>query len=177
MTPNLTSRRFMLRAFQKADLAIFAAYRNRPEVARYQSWSHYSEEDAERLYHHMDYALFGTPGKWFQLAIAEKYENILWGDLALHFVDEQQVEIGFTVAPEYQQKGVATEAVQTLLRHLFEHRKTHRVRARTDTRNTACCGLLEKIGFRREAHHRENIFFKGQWGDEYVYALLRSEWT
>lgn len=34
----------------------------------------------------------------------------------------------------------------------------------------------EGLGFRREAHYRQNIFFKGEWGDEYLYALLRSEY-
>jgi hypothetical protein len=37
--------------------------------------------------------------------------------------------------------------------------------------------LLEKLGFRREAHYRQNIFFKGAWGDEYLYALLKSDYT
>ncbi|MFS9572843.1 N-acetyltransferase, partial [Klebsiella quasipneumoniae] len=25
-------------------------------------------------------------------------------------------------------------------------------------------------------HYRQNIFFTGEWGDEYLYALLRSEY-
>jgi RimJ/RimL family protein N-acetyltransferase len=29
---------------------------------------------------------------------------------------------------------------------------------------------------RREAHLREIEFYKGAWGDEYVYALLATEW-
>ncbi len=53
--------------------------------------------------------------------------------------------------------------------------KKHRVIAITDTRNTASFKLLEKLGFRREGHYVQNIFFKGAWGDEYLYALLASE--
>lgn len=29
---------------------------------------------------------------------------------------------------------------------------------------------------RREAHFRHNERFKGEWGDELVYAILREEW-
>jgi RimJ/RimL family protein N-acetyltransferase len=36
---------------------------------------------------------------------------------------------------------------------------------------------MEHLGMRREAHFRENELFKGNWGDEYVYALLAAEWT
>ncbi len=45
-----------------------------------------------------------------------------------------------------------------------------------DTRNSGAIKLLEGLGFRREAHYRQNIFLKGEWGDEYLYALLRSEY-
>jgi RimJ/RimL family protein N-acetyltransferase len=42
--------------------------------------------------------------------------------------------------------------------------------------NVASWRLLEKLGFRREAHLIENIFFKGAYGSEYHYALLEREW-
>ena len=29
---------------------------------------------------------------------------------------------------------------------------------------------------RREGHFIQNIWFKGKWGDEYLYAVLREEW-
>jgi RimJ/RimL family protein N-acetyltransferase len=29
---------------------------------------------------------------------------------------------------------------------------------------------------RREGHFRKNVWFKGAWGDEYLYALLDEEW-
>jgi len=29
---------------------------------------------------------------------------------------------------------------------------------------------------RREAHCRQSLWFKGQWADEYFYAILRHEW-
>jgi RimJ/RimL family protein N-acetyltransferase len=35
---------------------------------------------------------------------------------------------------------------------------------------------MERLGMRREAHFKENEFFKGEWGSEYVYAVLATEW-
>jgi hypothetical protein len=29
---------------------------------------------------------------------------------------------------------------------------------------------------RREGHFIQNIWFKGKWGDEYLYAILKEEW-
>ena len=37
--------------------------------------------------------------------------------------------------------------------------------------------LLRALGFRQEAHFVENIFFKGAWGSELLFALLSREWT
>lgn len=177
---GLTTEHFVLRPFQRADLEAFTAYRANPKVDKYQSWTDYTYSDAVALFNSMDYAQFGAVGNWFQLAIVTIASGAtptqLVGDLALHFIDEQQVEIGFTIAPEHQGKNIAFEAVSTLLDYLFIELHKHRVIAITDTQNLASCCLLEKLHFRREAHYVKNILFKGTWGDEYLYALLKEEY-
>ncbi|WP_281560080.1 GNAT family protein [Thalassomonas sp. RHCl1] len=177
MDIHLTSSRLTIRALAPCDLHAFAQYRAMPEVALYQSWSQYSYQKACRLYEHMSQQVFATVGYWFQLALIEQDTHRLIGDLALHFVDEQQVEIGVTVAPEHQGRGLAGEAIDTLLDYLFLELKKHRVTAVTDADNQACARLLKRIGFRQEAHFVDNIFFKGAWGSEYVFAMLASDWS
>lgn len=173
--PVLNAEKFVIRAFEKKDLEAFAHYRSQEVVAKYQSWTNFTYQDAVELFENMDYSAFGTEGKWYQLAITMRDTEELAGDLAVHFVDQDQIEIGCTVSPEYQGKSVATEAVSSLLGYVFGDLKKHRVVATTDAENTAAHRLLEKLSFRREAHFVQNIFFKGAWGDEYQYALLRSE--
>ena len=53
----------------------------------------------------------------------------------------------------------------------------HRVIAVTDAENAAAAALLTRVGFRKEAHFRDNVFFKGAWGSEFLFAMLASEWT
>ncbi|QIZ77534.1 GNAT family N-acetyltransferase [Ferrimonas lipolytica] len=175
LTPSLKTHRFTIRAFTAADLELFTHYRSQPEVAKYQSWSDFNYADALSLFEKMDYQNFGVVGAWYQLAIADCESDILLGDLAVHFIDDEQVEIGFTIAPANQQKHVAKEAAVALLGYLFNTLNKHRVVATTDAQNVASYRLLESLGFRREAHFRQNIFFKGAWGDEYQYAMLRTE--
>jgi len=62
-----------------------------------------------------------------------------------------------------------------LLQYVFVELSRHRVIAQTDCLNVASVALLEKLNFRREGHFISNVFFKGAWGDEYLYALLASE--
>lgn len=175
-TPVLTTKGLVIREFERKDLAIFAQYRSQELVAKYQSWTDYTYQDAIELFEGMDYSAFGAEGSWYQLAISSIESDELVGDLAIHFMDQHQVEIGFTVSPEHQGKNVATEAVTVLLRYVFGELGRHRVVATTDAENRASCRLLAKLGFRREGHFVQNVFFKGAWGDEYQYALLRSEW-
>lgn len=175
--PRLITPNFIVRSFERKDLARFAEYRAQESVARYQSWNDYTYQDAVRLFEGMDYSNFGNEGEWYQLAIVNSETDELVGDLAVHFIDEQQIEVGFTIRPENQKQGVATEALSALLDYLFTELSKHRVIATTDVANESSISLLEKLGFRREAHFVKNIFFKGAWSDEYQYALLRSEWS
>jgi aminoglycoside 6'-N-acetyltransferase len=87
-----------------------------------------------------------------------------------------QAELGFTLAPAYQGKGYATEAVRGMLEHLFTERNLHRVSAECDARNTASARLLERVGFRQEGLRLSNTWFKGEWTDDLLFGLLRRDY-
>ncbi len=57
------------------------------------------------------------------------------------------VEIGYSVLPEYQRKGYATEAAKALVGRAFEHSELSRVIAETYPELTASIRVLEKNGF------------------------------
>jgi len=88
----------------------------------------------------------------------------------------EQGELGWVVHPNHASRGYATEAALAMLRLGFDHYGLHRISARLDARNAASARVCEKLGMRREALLRENEWIKGEWTDEAVYALLRSEW-
>ncbi len=118
------------------------------------------------------------PGEWFAFAIERQSTPGLIGDCAFQVLpkDPLQAQIGYTLAREHWKHGYAVEAVQGLLDCLFEEFNLHRITATCDAENSASFRLMERVGMRCEAHFIENIWFKGSWGSEYVYALLRSEW-
>jgi len=176
----LETPRLILRPFQDSDLETFAAYRSDPEVARYQGWeAPYSVEKAAEFIAEMKQKQPATRSEWYQLAIELKHGTRLMGDCAFHLLahDPRQAEIGFTLARQHQGHGYATEAVTRLLDYLFGELNLHRVIAICDVENLASTRLLERLGMRREGYFTENIWFKGAWGSEYLYALLQKEWT
>ena len=173
-----TTERLTVRAMVPADVEAFVAYRSDPGVARYQSWEDYTLEQGRFLVEEMQSLRPGIPGEWYQLAVTDA-DGALVGDLATHVdADEhRQLEVGFTLAPEQQGRGYATEALRGLLGHAFDPMGMHRVVAVTDARNDAAAALLLRTGFRKEAHFVDNVFFKGAWGSEYLFAVLESEWS
>ena len=63
-----------------------------------------------------------------------------------------------------------------MLDYAFGTLGLHRIIAVADCRNAPSVALLEQLGMRREGHFLENVWFKGRWSDEYLYAVLRHEW-
>ncbi len=177
MSLPLATARLVLRPFTRDDFASFTAYRNHPEVARYQGWSSYSFDDALAFFAEQAPLAFDTDETWFQIAAERRTDGQLVGDVAVHFLDEgRQAELGVTFDVQAQRQGYAREAVASVVELLFEQHGKHRLVATVDALNARAQRLLEHLGFRREGMYRQNVFFKGAWGDEYAYALLASEW-
>jgi RimJ/RimL family protein N-acetyltransferase len=175
----LHTQRLLLRNFTASDLEAFLAYRNDPEVAKFQSWSlPYTHEKGEAFIREMQDMHAPKQGDWLQLALELKETGALIGDVAFGVKKEdiRQCSVGFTIASAHWKCGYATEAMTALLDYLFEDVDMHRVVADCDTDNIGSWKTLEKLGFRREAHFVESFLHGGQYRGEYYYGLLQREW-
>jgi RimJ/RimL family protein N-acetyltransferase len=174
---GLTSARLRLRRLQAGDVEPLCSYRSLPEVARFQSWTSFTPQDATRLIASQTKLEPGVPGTWFQLAILEGATDRMIGDCGLHSLeDARQMEVGITMAPAVQHQGYATEALGCLLEFAFRALNAHRISAITDAENVAAASLFHRLGFRKEAHLVEHRWYKGAWDSEFVFAMLRREW-
>ena len=175
----LETERLILRHFQDSDLETFLAYRNDPEVYRYQGWkTPYFLEYATEFIAEMKRAIPGEEGHWFQFALERKGDAAMLGDVAFFPMSgkPQHAYVGFTLARPYWNQGYAGEAMRALIEFLFTELNMHRLVADCDAENANSYHLLERLGFRREAHHMESYWLGESWGDEYTYALLGREW-
>jgi RimJ/RimL family protein N-acetyltransferase len=178
MNFNLEAERLRIRRFQDSDLEAFLAYRNDPEVAKYQGWDvPYPRERALEFVEEMKTKNPDAQGEWFQAAIEEIITGKMVGDVAYFLKkDDPQAYIGYTIARIHWRNGFGIQAVRRLLVYLFDELDLHRVIAITDVENVPSFSMLECLGFRREGHFVENLIFKGTWGSEYHYAMLKREW-
>ncbi len=166
------TERVTVRAMRPDDVATFVAYRNDPEVARYQDWTlPYTGELAHQLIDGMDDLGGPVDGQWVQLAI--DVGGTLAGDLGVHLdAEARTATLGFTLDPAHQGLGYATEAAGGLIDRLFEQLDVHRVAATVDPGNLASARLLERLGFSYEGRGLKSAYVRGEWVDDDRYAIL-----
>ncbi len=177
-SPAIITERLVIRNLHIEDLADFHAYRSNPEVTKYQGFDVFTMAEAKAFIEDNAMKSFGVAGQWVQYAIESKNTGKLIGDCAikLNQYDTRLGEIGITISPHEQKKGYAKEVLRAILNFLFNIEGFHRVTETVDAENTASIQLLKSVGFRQEGHFIDNIFFKGKWGSEYQFAMLKSEW-
>jgi RimJ/RimL family protein N-acetyltransferase len=164
----------LLRRLRPSDLASFQAYRSIPDLGRFQAWSPMSAADALAFLAEMSEAPLFTPGEWVQLGIAEPDGDQLIGDIGVFLAsDRLSGEIGVTLSPTVQGRGIATAAVRQALQIFFGATGAQQVLGITDSRNVASVCLLERVGFR--LHERRSTVFRGEPCTEEVYVLLRND--
>ena len=163
-----------LRRLEPTDLAAFQAYRSIAELGRFQGWTPMSDAEALEFLTTMNTAPLFEPGQWVQLGISAAQSGALVGDIGIHVSNDGLAgEIGFTLEPASQRKGLATQAVSKALELLLTSTKVEAVRGVTDSRNDSSIRLLERLKFQ----HRETriIEFRGEPCSEKIYVRLRAD--
>ncbi len=115
-----------------------------------------------------------------------KNESILWG-IALSNdpatiigticywqlqPENYRAEIGYALHPDHWRKGIMKEAIIKVLEYGFGTMKLHSVEARLSISNTASIAILEKTGFVKEGHLKDEFFFRGKFEDSLIYSRL-----
>ena len=176
--PTLETERLILRPLTLADApAIFDGCRD-PRVAQFTLFEPHQSFDTSRAFIRdvalPNYAL-GHPAP---LGVTWKHapEWVIGCAAARPSVFGEDIpELGYWVAVPEWGKGVATEAVERLVRHLFERRSVHRVQACVFPGNPASERVLTKLGFRYEGTLRRVLCRRGEWLDDKMFSLLRAE--
>ncbi len=172
---ELVTTRLQIDALQPRDAEALFACRADPAVARYQGWC---PADLAAARDFIDAQPLRPSSGWFQRAVRLHESGVLIGDLGVCLPEDPRgsVEFGVSLAPAYQGRGYASEAVRAMFDFVFGQVGSHRVHASVDPRNLASMAMLRALGMRQEAHRRESLWFKGEWVDDVIFALLDHEW-
>lgn len=100
------------------------------------------------------------------------------GELHIHWYVKERGswEMGYSIFPEYRGQGYSVEAANIALKYAFEDWDAHKVVGMCNEFNIASSKTLERLGMVREGIFREELFWQGQWVDQFFYSLLESDY-
>ena len=176
---RIDSERLYMRPFKDEDAESMLEYHSDPEICRYIPWDVRNlAEVQESIEKNKDAYTLNAEGDYLSLALIRKSDDQLIGQMNSMYrsTEHKKAEFGYVINPKFGGQGYASEAASALITALFDSGLFHRVIANIDVRNDPSWKLVERIGMRREAHYIQDYWFKGEWTDSYIYAVLKSEW-
>lgn len=170
---EIRTQRLRLRSFRPQDADDLYVYLSDPEVVRFEPYPPFTREMCD------EEAVSRSKDPCF---IAVELDGRVIGNIWLAREAEATFEVGWVFSRKHRGRGYATEAARAAIGHVFAQEGAHRVIAMCDPQNAPSWRLCERLGMRREAHLRKNVyFFKDDnglpiWKDTYQYAILDEEW-
>jgi [ribosomal protein S5]-alanine N-acetyltransferase len=172
--PIFATKRLVLRHIDNEDVDAVFALRSNPEIMRYIPKDlHKNNQDALEHIAQIEETIQKNEGiNW---AITFKNNPKMIGIIGFYRIkpENHRSELGYMLLPEFQGKGIVTEAIQGVLKYGFNVLHFHSIEAIIDPRNVASECVLKKNGFVKEAHILENVFHDGQFLDSVTYSLLK----
>ena len=144
----LVTERLVLRRSLPEDGDTISAYRSDPEVHRYQGWERTDADTVRKEIRDMSRRAPGQSGGWVQFTALDRESGSLVGDIGLSPAEGEPgvIKIGYTIAPEFQGHGYATEAVKALVSYAFDALEADVVRAYASAENIPSTRVAEKAG-------------------------------
>lgn len=170
----ISTERLTLRLMTMADVDAVHAYQSREDVCRFLL---HGPRDRERVAEAVaEYAAatrLEHDGDYWELAIERTADGRVMGHVYFAVVDaaSAHAEIGWTLHPDFQGLGYATEAARAMLQVAVADLRMHRVRAELDPRNEASIALCRRLGMTQEAGLVEDLWLTREWAGTAVFAL------
>ncbi len=145
---TILTERLRLRRSVPDDAEAISAYRSDPAVHRYQGWDRLDPDGIRAEIERMAVRLPGEPDGWVQLSVEERGSGQLVGDVGLSPAEDEPavIKLGYTMAPAYQGRGYATEAIAALIDYAFAQLDAEVARIYASEANTPSIRVAEKVG-------------------------------
>jgi ribosomal-protein-alanine N-acetyltransferase len=84
----------------------------------------------------------------------------------------QSCFLGYSLDEDHQSQGLMTEALKSLIDHIFNDWGLHRIQANYLPTNGPSARVLEKLGFEKEGVAKNYLRIDGQWQDHVLTARI-----
>lgn len=174
--PVLETNRLVLRQIEKDDASSILIYLSDKEVMKYYGLEPFKtiKEALSEISWYRSIRNKRTGIRW---GITLKGKNEIIGSCGFFNMIPQhyRTEIGYELHRNYWRQGIASEALEAIVRYGFESMNIQRMEALIEPLNISSQRLAEKQGFLREGLLRSYEFTRDKFDDLYMYALLKQE--
>lgn len=173
--PELKTERLLLRRLDKTDANEMFFLRSNDDVLRYLGKEPAtSVKEAEGFIVKINKAVDDNESILWGIALISDPAVIIGTICLWNFQKEHyRGEIGYILHPDHWQKGIMKEAIICVIDYGFNVLKLHRIEALLSPENMASSAMLERTGFIKEAHLKENFYFRGEFSDTLIYSRLK----
>lgn len=171
--PILETERLILRRVLPSDVKEMFELRSNPETMKYIPRPLLTNHEEALAHIQMMEDKIET-NEGINWAITLKGDDKMLGVIGHYRIkpEHYRAEVGYMILPEYHGKGITTEAVQCVVDYGFNTMQLHSIEGVIDPENGASEKVLQKCGFVKEAHFKENEYFDGKFIDAVVYSIL-----
>ncbi len=150
-----------LRPFDTGDADFLYVWGNDPEyTGRYEPFEPVTRGELD------SWLPREKPGVLWHVIETKDGEKV--GQIVARLQDDGSYQIGYRVIPPARGRGVCTDAVRTLVRHLLAS-GVHRIVAEASPENRPSTRVLEKLFFRAVDYKKKAVELNGVWLDGVVY--------
>lgn len=106
-------------------------------------------------------------------------KHIFVGLIGLKGIDNvnRKAEIGYWLIPDFEGKGIMSDAIRTLIKYAFEEQDLNRLVIRVAVGNDRSRHIPERLGFEEEGIERDGELLVSGFTDIVSYGLLKKEWN
>lgn len=175
---KLETERLILRTWSIDDIDDVHEYASNIENIGYMLWGPNTKEQSLQFIRQCIHDHEQIPITNYTFAVVYKSDNKVIGGGNITADNEfTSAEVGWLIHRDYWRQGLGTELAHELLRFGFEDLKLHRITATCDSENYGSYKVMENNDMRREAHTIKSRNARGEWRDEFHYAMLSDEWV
>ncbi len=178
-TKTMETDRLILRRFVIEDAQdMFANWANDADVCKFLSWNpHGTLAVTQALLEHWIAAYENE--NTYNWAIELKELGSVIGSISAMNVSEKDCscEIGYCISKQFWSKGIATEALKSLIYFFFTQVGLNRIQASHDPLNIASGKVMEHAGMTLEGTLRQRRMCRdGTFADSNIWAILRRDY-
>ncbi|MEG2869805.1 MAG: GNAT family N-acetyltransferase [Terrisporobacter sp.] len=176
-TKTINTDRLILRRFETGDANdVFKNWTSDSEVSKFLTWETHSDVMFTRSLLDSWISEYSDENTYHWVIELKEIKEAIGDIQVFHLKDKNySCEVGYCLSREFWSKGIMSEALNAVIRYLFEEIGLNRIVAMHNTENIASGKVMIKNNMKYEGTLRQAGRLNESFYDLNVYSILKSE--